>query len=1066
MKKIIVFAFAILAIANLSFSQSYDHFPGELLVQMQKGQDVERLVQRLAKFDGRPTGLRAVKEVSPPFRIWLLEFDASAFDDDDMLGLLRRQHDVAIAQFNHVISRRDTLPDDPIFPSQWQWLNTGQNGGTPDSDVDADEAWDITTGGQTASGDEIVVCVLEGTNRNHPDLQGNLWFNNSEIPDNGIDDDGNGYVDDYEGWNVQTNTDDINAEGHGTTVAGMIGAVGNNYLLATGINWNVKIMNVDFSGVSEANALASYTYPYVMRKLYNETGGARGAFVVATNASWGLDNGQPADAPLWCAFYDSLGTVGILNCGATANNNVNIDQVGDLPTACPSEYMIAVTATNSDDIRTFSGYGVEHIDVGAPGQAIVSINLNGGPTTTSGTSFASPLVAGMIGLMYSAPCPYLGSMAKSSPATAAQLVRDAIFNSVDTVPALLDEVKYGGRVNVKKAIDLLLENCGPCPSPFGPMAAEVVDTSAYISWVSYDSALYTQLRYRLIGDTVWTVIDTANSPQFLDDLQACAAYEAELIDFCADTSSVAAQLTFMTDGCCVPPSGLAYDNLTDSTVTISWNSVLAAQAYQVTLIANGDTSLLDDVQQTSLDLAGLEPCTEYLVQVQTVCDTGTTVDLVEIMFKTSGCGPCTDLNYCPSASANASEEWISNVSIGDLDNSSASNGGYSDFTGISTTLSTYQIYPMEVTPAYAGGTFPEWIKAWIDFNQDGLFGNDEVVLNSGDLTTTTVSGNVAIPPTALPGITRMRVSMRWNAEPDACLESFNFGEVEDYCVVIEEGTPPDCDPPTDLTTSAIDYTSATPQWGSTANGLDYSLEYRSIGSANWTSLQVNGTSQALNNLEDCTDYEFRVKAGCGFVESDWSVTDTFTTLCYPPCDVVPNGLDTSSVSMNGATLSWNAVADAENYVVSYQIDGDSAVTYLNSSTNSIIISNLDSCTTYLFAVQALCPGDGSSAFSIPFAFMTQCANAASEQIPGLTAVSVSPNPFDDFLRVNLTLESAMDLEANLTTLDGKVLHQFSRSFSTGTAIWQLNGWDELPSGVYVLRLRANAGVMGVRVVKR
>ena len=119
MKKIIVFAFAILAIANLSFSQSYDHFPGELLVQMQKGQDVERLVQRLAKFDGRPTGLRAVKEVSPPFRIWLLEFDASAFDDDDMLGLLRRQHDVAIAQFNHVISRRDTLPDDPIFPSQW-----------------------------------------------------------------------------------------------------------------------------------------------------------------------------------------------------------------------------------------------------------------------------------------------------------------------------------------------------------------------------------------------------------------------------------------------------------------------------------------------------------------------------------------------------------------------------------------------------------------------------------------------------------------------------------------------------------------------------------------------------------------------------------------------------------------------------------------------------------------------------------------------------------------------------------------------------------------------------------
>ena len=1066
MKRIIVFAFAILAFANLSFSQSYDHFPGELLVQMQKGQDVGRLVQRLAQLDGRATGLTAVREVSPPFRIWLLEFDESAVEEEEMLSLMRRQHDVAIAQFNHVISRRDTLPDDPIFPDQWQWRNTGQNGGTPDSDVDADEAWDITTGGQTSTGDEIVVCVLEGTNRNHPDLQGNLWFNQAEIPDNGIDDDGNGYVDDYEGWNVQTNTDDINAEGHGTTVAGMIGAVGNNNLLVSGINWNVKIMNVDFSGVSEANALASYTYPYVMRKLYNENNGTRGAFVVSTNASWGLDNGQPADAPLWCMFYDSLGAVGILNCGATANNNVNIDQVGDLPTACPSEYMIAVTATNSDDIRTFSGYGVENIDVGAPGQAIVSINLNGGPTTTSGTSFASPLVAGMIGLLYSAPCPYLGSMAKSSPATAAQLVRDAIFNSVDTVPQLLDEVKYGGRVNVRKALDLLLENCGPCPSPFGPMAGEVVDTSAMISWVSYDSALYTQLRYRLVGDTVWAVIDTASSPQFLDNLQACAAYEVELMDFCADTASVAAQLTFMTDGCCVPPTGLAFSNLTDTTATLNWNGVLAAVAYDVNLIANGDTTAMTGVQQNSLDLTGLEPCTEYLVRVRTVCDTGATANFVEIMFKTSGCGACTDLMYCPSSSANASEEWISQVSIGDIDNASASDDGYSDFTGISTTLSTYQIYPMEVTPAYAGPTFPEWIRVWIDFNQDGVFGNDEEVLNSGDLTTNTVSGDVAIPPTATPGITRMRVSMRWNAEPEACLESFNFGEVEDYCVLIEEGTPPECLPPTGLSTSAIDFTSATPQWGSTANSLEYSLEYRSLGSTDWMSMQVPGTSQTLDDLEDCTGYEFRVKAGCGFVDSDWSVTDTFTTLCYPPCDVVPGGLDTSNVSMNGATLSWSPVADAENYVVAYQVDGDSAVTYLNSTASSIVISNLDSCTTYLFSVQALCPGDGSSAFSAPFAFMTQCANAASEQIPGLTAIAVSPNPFEDFLRINLTLDAAMTLEAHLTTVDGKVLHSSERAFSAGSTMWELQGWEALAPGVYVLRLQANAGVMGVRVVKR
>jgi subtilisin family serine protease len=110
-----------------------------------------------------------------------------------------------------------------------------------------------------------------------------------------------------------------------------------------------------------------------------------------------LISGQPADAPLWCAFYDSLGVHGILSAGATANNDVDIDAVGDLPTACPSEYLLSVTALNASNQRTFSGYGKTQVDFGAPGEDIFTTRRNNQYGTTSGTSFASPVAAGLVG---------------------------------------------------------------------------------------------------------------------------------------------------------------------------------------------------------------------------------------------------------------------------------------------------------------------------------------------------------------------------------------------------------------------------------------------------------------------------------------------------------------------------------------------------------------------------------------------------------------------------------------------------------------------------------------------
>ena len=214
--------------------------------------------------------------------------------------------------------------------------------------MDSDQAWVRATGGLTNQDDTLVVAIVDdGFELNHEDLIENRWINHREIPNNNIDDDQNGYVDDYLGWNPLLASDEVAGGSHGTQVSGIIGAVGDNQKGVVGVNWDVKMMMIrnDFN-TTEASVLASYGYAYNARKRYNESNGEDGHFVVATNSSWGVDFGQVSDSPLWCSMYDSLGRVGILSIGATANNAVNVDSVGDLPTTCPSDYLISVTNIN------------------------------------------------------------------------------------------------------------------------------------------------------------------------------------------------------------------------------------------------------------------------------------------------------------------------------------------------------------------------------------------------------------------------------------------------------------------------------------------------------------------------------------------------------------------------------------------------------------------------------------------------------------------------------------------------------------------------------------------------
>ena len=418
--------------------------------------------------------------------IWLLSYDADRIEEDEVLFTIKQNNSVKAVQFNHYIQLREgkstefsprLVPNDTRFNEQWALNNTGQSGGTPDADIDAPEAWNLSTGGTTALGDTIVVAIVDGgCDLNHQDL--NYWYNFEEIPNNGIDDDGNGYIDDYRGWNAYNNNGNVPSSSHGTHVSGISAAKGNNGLGVAGVNWDCKVMPVGGSSSVEATVVAAYGYVLEMRSRYNETNGQHGAFIVATNASFGVDYGQPSNYPLWCGIYDSLGVQGVLNCGATANLNVNVDLQGDIPTACPSPYMISVTNTTSSDTKNSgAAYGLTTIDLGAPGTSVLSTYPSNSYSSLTGTSMATPHVTGAIALMFSAANSGLMQSYKLNPSAGALTFRNLLLAGVDPIPALNNITVTGGRLNLYNAV---LSVSSP-PDTVGPTTITdltVVDTTS------------------------------------------------------------------------------------------------------------------------------------------------------------------------------------------------------------------------------------------------------------------------------------------------------------------------------------------------------------------------------------------------------------------------------------------------------------------------------------------------------------------------------------------------------------------------------------------------------------
>lgn len=246
-----------------------------------------------------------------------------------------------------------------------------------------------------------------------------------------------------------------------------------------------------------------------MRRLYNESGGSEGAYVVATNYSLGIDNAFGTDPQYfsWCNMYDLMGAVGIVSVGATTNEETNVDVEGDMPTTCPSPYLISVTSVDPLDNKVArAGFGPINIDLGAPGQDVQTLSLNSGYNDFGGTSGATPHVAGAIGLLFSLECEAFTELSINEPEMAAQMIVDAILNGTDPNSSLTGLTKTNGRLNIFEAIINMTAFCEDIniPSPKGPLSIENISyasssLSVTVNYVSPDENPYEILISDVMG---------------------------------------------------------------------------------------------------------------------------------------------------------------------------------------------------------------------------------------------------------------------------------------------------------------------------------------------------------------------------------------------------------------------------------------------------------------------------------------------------------------------------------------------------------------------------------------
>jgi len=394
----------------------------------------------------------------------LTHFSSGSKPVAQLVKELSADPDVEYAEPNYIVETQSApvpaTPNDPMFSLLWGLKNTGQNGGLPNADIEAVPAWSVTTGTRS-----VVVGVVDtGIDYNHPDLKVNVWSAPAAFTVQFGPNDKITCAAGTHGYDAINNIcDPMDQNGHGTHVSGTIGAAGNNSAGVAGVNWAVSMMGLRFMDATGkgtvANAIRAIQFAIQAKAALPNSAGIR----VLSNSWGGSGNSQ--------ALLDAINqanAAGILFVAAAGNDGANMDATPSYPGAYRAANVISVAATdNTDTLASFSNYGSTTVDLGAPGVNIASTYPNSGYASMSGTSMATPHVAGAAALVLAA-CASLDT----------PTLRATLVNNVDAVGSLTAKTASGGRLNVYKAVTACATGSSAPPAKTPPPVAPGFTLSA------------------------------------------------------------------------------------------------------------------------------------------------------------------------------------------------------------------------------------------------------------------------------------------------------------------------------------------------------------------------------------------------------------------------------------------------------------------------------------------------------------------------------------------------------------------------------------------------------------